>query len=267
MFQELLSCPSGECAWCYPDLTRSMTGDYCGKHEASYWYFQNESCLTGGKEGWLENQPGWGRRDRKCWGEHPQSIDILEVLNSRVLGSNNPSSTAVLVCSLDVHSLGAGADPACLGTCAFVSLSYVWTWCRYWFLRVEWDVNGCSSVPQYWLLEYTSRAPSGPACPGEYRGDLNKEGKEAAPAGTNWESNIRHGSLWEVDLIGVSVSFLFKFCSCNSLSLRGQYIQCVLEWVAVELKKNSSWKMIENDFAESGLNSLLCLKHQEHSVM
>lgn len=68
-------------------------------------------------------------------------------------------------------------------------------------------MDGCSSVPQYWLLEYTSKAPSGPASPGKLCGDLNEEGKEAAPAGTNWDSNTGRGSLWEVDLIGVSVSF------------------------------------------------------------
>lgn len=98
MFQEHLSCPSGECAWCHPDLAGSVKADYCGKHEESYWYFQTEACLTGRRGGWLENQPGWGRRDRKCWGEHPQSSDIVEVLNSHVLGY--PSCTAcVCLCA------------------------------------------------------------------------------------------------------------------------------------------------------------------------
>ena len=50
-------------------------------------------------------------------------------------------------------------------------------------------------------------------------GDLKKEGKEAVTVETNWDSNTRHGSLGNVDLIGISVSFLFKFCSCNSFSV------------------------------------------------
>lgn len=45
-------------------------------------------------------------------------------------------------------------------------------------------MGSCSSVPQYWLLEYTSKAPSGPASPGKLYGDLKKDGKGAAPAGT-----------------------------------------------------------------------------------
>lgn len=69
-------------------------------------------------------------------------------------------------------------------------------------------------------------------------GDLNKEGKEAAPAGTSWNSSTRHGSLWEVDLIGVQFPFYLNSVPVIlSLSLRGQYIQCLLEGVAVELKK------------------------------
>lgn len=124
MFQEHLSCPSGECAWRYPDLTGSVKGDYCDKQEASCWYFQTEACLTGRRGGWLENQPGWGRRDRKCWGEHPQSTDIAEVLSSRVLGSSCPSSTAcVCLCAHWVcTALGLGLPSLPGNLCFWVTV-------------------------------------------------------------------------------------------------------------------------------------------------
>lgn len=125
MFQKHLSSPSGVYAPCYPDLTGSMKGDDSGTQEASCWYFQTEACLTGRREGWLENQPGWGRRDRKCWGEHPLSIDVLEVLNSCVVGNSCPSSTACVCVLAGCVQPWSWAYPACLGTCAFVSLSRV----------------------------------------------------------------------------------------------------------------------------------------------
>lgn len=108
MFQKHLSSPRGECAWCYPDLTGSMKGDYCGKQGASCWYFQTKACLTGRRERWLENQAGWGRKDRKCWDEHPQSIDILESLTPVFWAATIHPVLLVFVCSLDTYSLGGG---------------------------------------------------------------------------------------------------------------------------------------------------------------
>lgn len=37
---------------------------------------------------------------------------------------------------------------------------------------------------------------------GEFYGDLKKE-EEAVTVGTNWDSNTRHSSLGNVDLIGI----------------------------------------------------------------
>lgn len=62
-------------------------------------------------------------------------------------------------------------------------------------------MGGCSSVPQYWLLEYTSKAPSGSASPGKLCKDLNKEGKEAAPAGANLQFAMQIG----IAILGMEV--------------------------------------------------------------
>lgn len=81
------------------------------------------------------------------------------ILNSCLLSSNYSSSTACVCVFTGYIQPWRWAYPACLGTCAFVSLSWVCTWCRCWSLTVVWDVDGCSSVPQYCLLEYSSKAP------------------------------------------------------------------------------------------------------------
>lgn len=44
---------------------------------------------------------------------------------------------------------------------------------------------------------------------------------------TNWGSNTKRSSLGDVDLTGISVSFLFKFCSRNSFSLYQRLVQRV----------------------------------------
>lgn len=70
-----------------------MKVDYCGKCQARCWYFQAEAWLAEGKGGWKASQ------DEEEGTENPevstpQSIDVLEVLNSCTLGSAYPSSTA-----------------------------------------------------------------------------------------------------------------------------------------------------------------------------
>lgn len=101
------------------------------------------ACLAAGKDGWKTSQDeeeGTGNA------EHPQSIDILEVLNSCVLGNNCSSSTAC-VCVLTGHvQPWSWAYPACLGTS--VSLSWVCTWGRCWSLAAAVFLSiGVQNIP------------------------------------------------------------------------------------------------------------------------
>lgn len=73
---------------------------------------------------------------------------------------------------------------------------------------------------------------------GEFYGDLKKE-EEAVTVRTNWDSNRRHSSLGNVDLIGISgVGYLNSVSVILSLSIRDQCIECsvdLTEILSVEL--------------------------------
>lgn len=122
MFQEHLSCPSGECAWCHPDLAGSVKADYCGKHEESYWYFQTEACLTGGGEdGWKTNQneeEGTGNAEVST----PKVLILLKSLTPVFWAIHPVQLVSVCVLTGCVQPW-SWAYPACLGACAFGSLS------------------------------------------------------------------------------------------------------------------------------------------------